>query len=75
MININNKKCLECNKIPIFNFARLSNGIYCFDHKKSGMVNIKNKICLECDKYPSFNFSRGMRAIYCITHKKPGIDQ
>ena len=67
------RKCLECNKIPYYNFTGQARGIYCVTHKKDGMVNVINKTCLECNKIPYYNFTGQKHGIYCVTHKKDGM--
>lgn len=52
------RKCLECGKIPSFNYQGEKIGIYCNDHKKDGMVDVKNKKCIKCGKIPSFNYNK-----------------
>jgi hypothetical protein len=69
MVNVESKKCLNCNKQPKFNFAGSTNGIYCFDHKKPNMVNVECKRCLKCNKQPNYNFAGQKNALYCFIHK------
>lgn len=75
MINVKDKTCKdpECKKIPIYNFAGESKGIYCYDHKKPDMFNVKDKKCRhpECKKLPTYNFAGECKGIYCYTHRKP----
>lgn len=65
--------CLDCNKIPSFNFPDQKKGIYCADHKKPQMRDVIHPSCLECDKRPHFNFPDQTRGIYCAEHKKLGM--
>jgi hypothetical protein len=70
MVDVLNKKCLECSKIPLFNFKDVKGGIYCNSHKKENMVNVTHRMCLEkdCNKQASFNI-KGKFAEYCGSHK------
>jgi hypothetical protein len=70
MVDVLNKKCLDCSKNPLFNFKGTKGGIYCNDHKKENMVNVTHRICLEkdCNKQASFNV-KGKFAEYCASHK------
>ncbi len=47
MIDVKNKKCLECSKNPLFNFKGVKGGIYCNSHKKDNMVNVTHRMCIE----------------------------
>ncbi len=71
MINVVNKKCLECDTSPNFNFKGLK-AIYCSLHRKTDMIDVNHRKCLECNNQPSFNF-KGKKAIYCATHTKIGM--
>jgi len=53
-ININNKKCIKCNKIPNYNFQGETIGLYCIDHKLNDMIDVKHNKC-QCGKRSSFN--------------------
>ena len=70
MVDVKNKKCLECSKNPLFNFKGVKGGIYCNNHKKEGMVNVTHRMCIEkdCNKQASFNI-KGKFAEYCSIHK------
>jgi hypothetical protein len=72
MINVVNKKCLECDKRPNFGYKDEKNPIYCVLHKKENMVDVKNKKCLECDKQPKYGL-KNEKAIYCSLHKKENM--
>jgi hypothetical protein len=45
MINVRDKTCLECKKIPTFNVEGETVPKYCAQHKKEGMINVKDKTC------------------------------
>jgi hypothetical protein len=62
------KKCLLCDKIPVFNYENKKNGIYCNEHKLENMVDVISKKCLKCNKHAIYNF-KGEYAIYCNEHK------
>ena len=70
MIDIKNKKCLLCDKSPIYNFPKTKTGIYCQAHRLNNMVNVVDKKCgIEgCGKIPNFGDETGVR--YCFTHKE-----
>ena len=73
MINVKDKTCLECKKIPVFNNKDEKKALYCFDHKKEGMINIIDKNFLECKKRPVFNNEGEKKGLYCSEHKKEGM--
>ena len=73
MVNVKNKTCLKCEKIPAFNIRGSKCGIYCGDHKLAGMVDIRNKTCMKCDKQPAFNIRGSKCGIYCGHHKLTGM--
>ena len=70
MVNVSNRRCLECDQYPAFNLPGKI-AIYCAQHRKTGMINVICKYCIEegCTKVPSFNLS-GEKALYCRYHKK-----
>lgn len=45
MVNVKNKRCLECDKIPVFNIPGEKQALYCAEHKKEGMVDVKHIRC------------------------------
>ena len=71
MINVSNKRCKDCDKIPIFNYKDEKYGIYCNDHKKNDMVNVKNKLCIHpnCNTRPTYNYEGEKTQKYCTLHK------
>jgi hypothetical protein len=73
MVNIWSKKCIDCNKIPLFNIEGQKVPIYCSQHKKEGMINIIHKTCLDCKKIPVFNVEGQQSPLYCFEHKKEGM--
>lgn len=70
MTDIKNKKCLNCNKIPLFNFKGLKERLYCSEHKQPNMVNIVHRTCKDgdCKVQASYNLE-GKYADYCEKHK------
>ena len=56
MIDIKNKRCLECDTRPSCGFLTDKSPSYCSIHKKDGMIDIINKKCLECDTRPFYGF-------------------
>jgi hypothetical protein len=75
MINVKHKKCLECNKIPYFNYINEKTGIYCADHAKKNMVNIKSKVCefLNCPTLASYNVIESKTPKFCSIHKQDNM--
>jgi hypothetical protein len=71
MIDINHKKCIECNiKRPNYNYQGETKGLYCSDCKKSDMIDVKNKKCIKClIKNPSFNYIGETKRLYCYDCK------
>ena len=49
MINVYNKKCPDCDKIPHFNYKGEKYGMYCSEHKKDKMINVNIIICQKDD--------------------------
>jgi hypothetical protein len=45
MIDVNHKRCLECNKIACFSYVGQNKRLYCREHKKEDMVNPSIKSC------------------------------
>jgi hypothetical protein len=70
MININTKKCLECGKIPGYNFKNLK-AKYCKEHAKDGMIDIKHLACesADCKTQASFNTKGLKKPLFCAIHK------
>jgi hypothetical protein len=71
MINVKDKTCLKCNKIPNFGIEGAKTGIYCVDHKEPHMINVKKDSCLKCGKYSSFGIPGTKKGLYCSDHKEP----
>jgi hypothetical protein len=71
MVDVANKKCIKCNKIPRYNIEG-QQPLYCFEHKLNDMINVVSSICIElnCKTRPSFNFDGEKLALYCTSHKK-----
>ena len=75
MINVKSRKCLECDKIPSFNYSTKLTPDYCKDHKKSEMINIMNKRCNYnfCFKKRIFNYENEKSPKFCNDHKKENM--
>lgn len=73
MKNVVSRTCLECDKLPLFNFPNETRGIYCVKHRKPQMKNVVDPKCLECDTQPIFNYANHKKPLYCATHKKEGM--
>ena len=73
MVDVVNKRCLECNKQPKYNTEVLKIGLYCKDHKLDGMVDVVNKKCLECNTRASYNTEGQKIGLYCKDHKLDGM--
>lgn len=65
----------HCVKRASFGILGEKKGIYCAEHKKSGMVNVKDPTCQEegCLKIPNYHNQGEKKGIYCVKHKKPGM--
>ena len=65
------KKCIKCNKQPIYNFSGEKSGIYCDEHKLIDMIDVIHKTCIYegCDTRPSYNLAGKKQGIYCFKHK------
>lgn len=73
MINFYKRKCVNCDKEPLFNYSKEKTALYCSKHKLDGMTDIMNRKCLQCDKRPHYNYSGKKRALYCNDHKLSGM--
>ena len=73
MINIKDKICVEegCTIRSNYNFKGNKIGLYCNNHKKSGMIDVKNRVCTykNCNIRPTFNYSNNKLPLYCVSHK------
>lgn len=74
MLDVQNKRCLECRRQPSYNFEGRKPALYCSKHKKPNMVDIKSKRCAKegCRKSPTYNFS-GKKALYCAEDALEGM--
>lgn len=45
MVDVNHKKCLECDKIACYSYVGNNKRLYCREHKKDGMINPSYKPC------------------------------
>ncbi len=61
----------HCNKQPVFNILGSKVGLYCKDHKLSGMIDVKHEKCEFCKKRPTFNYEGEIKAVRCSYHKDP----
>jgi Rieske Fe-S protein len=75
MINVKDKTCLECKKLPAFNIEGETKRLYCAQHKKDGMINVISKTCIHkgCNIIPNYNVEGETKGLYCATHKKDGM--
>jgi hypothetical protein len=73
MINVKHKKCLECDKLPYFNYINEKNGLYCSEHAKENMINIKSKVCefYGCTTLASFGIDKTPK--FCSIHKQDNM--
>jgi hypothetical protein len=71
MINVKDKTCLECKKLPAFNIEGETKRLYCAQHKKDGMINVISKTCIHkgCKTRPNYNIEGETKALYCCEHK------
>jgi hypothetical protein len=69
-VNVVDKKCLECDKIPCFGIKGTKDAIYCSEHKEVDHVNVKDKMCLKCDTRANFGIKGTNKPIYCLEHKE-----
>jgi hypothetical protein len=71
MENVVNKKCLECDKRPCFNFPGEKTPIYCKKHSKDGMEDIKSKRCVSgfCTTHANTYYNN--YCCYCFTNLFP----
>lgn len=60
---------------PGFNTPSETKGLYCFQHRKSGMVNVRIKRCGHpgCKDDAIFGRNASSRPQYCPQHKEPGM--
>ena len=71
MINVKDKTCELCEKIPTFNVRGEKRGRFCTDHKSPDMIDVKHKTCELCDKRPTFNVRGETKRRFCAEHKEP----
>lgn len=73
MINVKHKKCLECDKLPYFNYINEKTGLYCSEHAKENMINIKSKVCefSGCTTLASFGIDKTPK--FCSVHKQDNM--
>jgi hypothetical protein len=45
MINVIERKCLECDLLAYYNYYNEKEPLYCSSHKKSNMFDVKHKTC------------------------------
>lgn len=55
MINVTNRKCLQCNTIPSFNYSNEKKPLYCKKHKLPFMVYLKKYSCQDSNLEPFVN--------------------
>ena len=73
MINVKNKKCIDCNKtLPIYNFAGETKATHCKACKSDDMIDMNNRKCTECPSRTLYGFT-GQRSITCAKHKTAGM--
>jgi hypothetical protein len=64
-------KCIDCNKIALYNYEHYNKAIYCIRHKYKNMVNIKKNTCIydDCCEIPLYNYQKQPKGMYCKNHK------
>lgn len=72
MIDITHKKCVDCDKIALYNLPN-EKPLYCSSHKKENMVDVVTKKCLKCNKIPNYNLPNLKTGLYCNEHKLEGM--
>ena len=75
MINVKNKTCELCEKIPTFNVRGETKRRFCAEHKEPHMVNLASKLCEfdGCEKLPSYNIRGKTKGRFCAKHKEPDM--
>jgi hypothetical protein len=68
MINVRDRKCEKCDKIPYFGYDGGS-ARFCSEHKLDGMINVRDRKCEKCDKIPHFGYI-GESARFCMRHRE-----
>jgi hypothetical protein len=69
MENMYIKKCLQCEKYPIFGYKDQEQ-LYCSDHKLENMIDIKHNLCIICnEKRAKFNEYGKVTPLYCVDHR------
>jgi hypothetical protein len=74
MVNVINKRCVECViKRPVFGLVK-SKPTHCGDCKTTEMFNFENKMCSQCDKkQPYYGLEIG-KPTHCVTCKTPEMN-
>ena len=70
MTDVKSKKCIDCDKLPLYNYETEKKALYCFTHKKENMIDVKNKRCLDCNKQPHFKTIKMKRKHYIVLRIK-----
>lgn len=75
MVNIRDKKCIACNKIPTYNVIGSKTGLYCMEHKLEGMIDVRHQKCAfdKCKTRPIYNYPTEIKPLYCNLHKKDNM--
>ena len=73
MINVLDKTCELCEKIPTFNVRGSKKGRFCAEHREPDMINVLDKTCELCEKIPTFNVRGSKKGRFCAEHREPGM--
>ena len=72
MINVNVKKCLECDEKSLYNYKGTRIQKYCKKNKLDKMFNCHNNICIFDDCLISSMYGINGKATHCSLHKIEG---
>jgi hypothetical protein len=72
MVDLNNKKCLECGNRPYFGLPGTNSATHCSLHKKAEMIDIVHKRCELCSVTPSYGYKAG-KPTHCSAHRLPDM--
>jgi hypothetical protein len=64
MVNVIDKKCEKCDKLPSFNDKYSTSPRFCKEHAEENMVDVRHTLC-KCGAGVSFNFI-GYSPICCL---------
>jgi hypothetical protein len=69
MINIMDRTCEKCDRLPVFNIKGTKTPRFCAEHKEPHMVDIKNRTCEKCNRRAIYGYA-GKTVTFCYEHRE-----